>query len=407
MAASAHALIVTVDPSPGAVLAAAPSFVRLSFSEPVTPFGRGIDVFAPDGRRISGTAVSQGASVIGPLGEWQALPAGTYLVEWRVVAQDTHPSRGSYTFSVGHASATPAGDLAAGDLGAASPLGLLLQSFARWLHFLGYAAAFGVLAFELLVLRPDKPVSRPLGGGTSPLPAVLGAAPARPTALGPLIYTGIALLLGAEPIALLGQVASLGAIDAQSAADVLASPFGRVLALRLGAALLLWGVLGALRESRGRGAWSVLGLGLLLALVDGLAGHTIRGAPEFLAQLLTAVHIAAMGVWVGGFAGLLAVLRGSADRRRLSARFGRLALVAVAVLVGSGLILALTHLRGPADLAFTAYGLTLAIKTVTVAVALAAAYFGLRAARSGKAEAAALAGVLAVAALLASLPPPR
>ena len=385
-AASAHALVVAVDPPPGTVLAAAPSLVRVTFSEPVTPFGRGIDVYAPDGRRVSAKADSQGATLLGPLGDWQGLPTGTYLVEWRVVAQDTHPSRGSYTFSVGHSSAIPTGDvLTAGDLGAASPLGLLLQAVARWLHFLGYAAAFGVLAFQLLVLRADEPVSR----------------------LRPLVYAGIALLLAAEPLALLGQVASLGPIDAQSTADVLASAFGRVLALRLGAALLLWGILGALRESRGRGAWSVLVLGLVLALVDGLAGHTIRGAPTFLAQLLTAVHVAAMGAWVGGFAAILAVVGGSADRRLLIHRFGRLALVQVGLLVASGLLLALTHLRGPADLVFTAYGLTVAIKSVAVAVALAAAYSGFRAARSGRPEALALAGVLALASLLASLPPPR
>lgn len=367
------------------MLSAEPNFVRITFSEPVTPFGRGIDVYAPGGRRVSSNALVQGSSLVAPLGEFQHLPDGSYLVEWRVVAQDTHPSRGSYTFSVGHPSAIPAGDLAAGDLGAASPLGLLLQTLARWLHFLGYAAAFGVMAFELLVLREKEPQAR----------------------LRRLVYTGIALLLAAEPIALLGQLASLGTIDLQSMADVLASAFGRVLALRMGAVLLLWGVLGALRESRGRGAWSVLLLGVLLALVDGLAGHTIRGAPGILAQLLTAVHVAAMGAWVGGFAGLLAVIGGSRDRRKLAARFGRLAAVAVSILVASGLLLAIAHLRTPADLAFTTYGLTLAIKSVVVAVALGAAYQGLRAARSGRPEAAALAAVLAVAALLASLPPPR
>jgi copper transport protein len=384
--ASAHALVVALDPSPGAVLSGQPTLVRITFSEPVTPFGVGIDIYAPDGRRVSGTTLSQGTSLLAPLGEFQHLPPGTYLVEWRVVAQDTHPSRGSYTFSVGHPSAIPTGEvLTAGDLGAASPLGLLLQSLGRWLHFLGYAASFGVLAFQLLVVRADQLQAR----------------------LRPLVFAGIALLLAAEPVALLGQVASLGPIDGQFTADVLGSPFGRVLALRLGAALLLWGMLGALRESRGRGAWSVLLLGVLLALVDGLAGHTIRGAPAPFAQLLTAVHLAAMGVWVGGFAGLLAVIGGSDDRSRLVARFGRLALVAVGLLVASGLVLALAHLRGPADLLFTAYGLTLVIKSAVVAVALGGAYFGLRAARSGRAEAAALAGVLLVAALLASLPPPR
>ena len=51
--------------------------------------------------------------------------------------------------------------------------------------------------------------------------------------------------------------------------------------------------------------------------------------------------------------------------------------------------------------------MTLAIKLVAVAATLAAAWLGLRSLRSGRAEGVALAGVLALAGLLASLPPPR
>ena len=385
--ASAHAQVVRFDPGPG-LLSAVPGFVSINFSEPVTPFGRGIDVFSPDGNRVSGTATRKGldgTTLVAPLIDYQRLPEGTYLVEWRVVAQDTHPSRGAYTFSVGHPGPAPGGAVESGDLGAVAPLGLLLQALARWLHFLGFALSFGVLTFQLLVLRELQP----------------------PPRLRRLVYLGIGLLIVAEPIALVAQAASLGTVDSPSLADVLGSAFGRVLALRVGAALLLWGLLGALREVGWRWAWSVPVLGVALALIDGLAGHTIRGAPELAAQLLTAVHVAAMVAWVGGFAALLAVVGATADRQRLLTRFGRLAVVSVALLVASGLLLALVHLRTSADLAFTAYGLTLAFKVAAVAVALGAAYLGLRSARSGRPEAIALAGVLALAALLASLPPPR
>ena len=180
-----------------------------------------------------------------------------------------------------------------------------------------------------------------------------------------------------------------------------------MLALRLGAALLLWGLFGAVRETRGRGAWAILALGAALAGVDGLAGHTIAGLPQAAAYLLTAVHVAAMAAWLGGFGGLLATLGTAGDRRSLLARFGRYAAVSVAVLLLSGALLALVHLRGPSDLLFSAYGLTLAIKVAAVAVALVAAWLGLRRLRSGRPEAVALAGVLALAAVLSSLPPPR
>lgn len=380
--ALAHAAVVALDPPPGSVQAQPPTVVRITFSEPVTPFGRGIDVYSPSGRLVSGTAVASGSELMEGLNE----PGpGTYLVEWRVVARDTHPSRGSYTFSVGHPGPVPAGLAPEADLGSVAPAGLLLQALSRWLHFLGFALAFGTVAFQLLVLGETEPGPR----------------------LRRLAYSGIALLVAAEPTALVAQAASLGTIDSASLADVLGSAFGRVLALRLGVALLLWGLFGAIRQTRGRGAWAILALGAALAGVDGLAGHSIRGLPQLAGYLLTAVHVAAMAAWLGGLAGLLATVGAAGDRRALLARFGRYAGVSVAVLLLSGAVLALVHLRGPSDLLFSAYGLTLAIKLAAVAVALLAAWLGLRRLRSGRPEAVALAGVLALAALLSSLPPPR
>lgn len=380
-AASAHASLVSLDPPP-ALLAAPPTEVRLIFSEPVTPFGRGIEVISPSGRRVSGSARASGNALAAAI---ESGEQGTYRVEWRVVAQDTHPSRGTYSFSVGHPSPVPAGLTANGDLGAVAPLGLLLQALARWLHFLGFALAFGGVAFQLLVLQAPEPGRR----------------------LKLLVYAGIALLLAAEPVALVGQAASLGSVDSASLADVLGSAFGRVLALRLAAPLLLWGILGALRETRGAGAWAVLALGAGLAWVDGLAGHTIGGQPAVYADALTAVHVASMTLWVGGVAALLVVLPGRRDRRALVARFGTYALYPLVVLLLSGAILAVAHLKGPGDLVFSSYGLMLTIKVVAVGAALAAARFGLRSLRSGRPEVLALAGVVALASLLASLPPPR
>jgi copper transport protein len=380
--ALAHAAVVALDPPPGSVQAQPPTVVRITFSEPVTPFGRGIDVYSSSGRRVSGTAVASGFALVDSLNE---LGPGTYLVEWRVVARDTHPSRGSYTFSVGHPGPIPGGLAPASDLGSVAPAGLLLQAVSRWLHFLGFALAFGTVAFQLLVLRETEAATR----------------------LRRLAYAGIVLLVAAEPIALVAQAASLGTIDSASLADVLGSAFGRVLALRLGAALLLWGLFGAVRQARGRGAWAILALGAALAAVDGLAGHTIAGLPQAAAYLLTALHVAAMAAWLGGFAGLLATVGGTRDKRALVARFGPYAGVSIAVLLLTGALLALVHLRGPSDLLFSAYGLTLAIKLAAVAVVLRAAWLGLRRLRSGRPEAVALAGVLALAALLSSLPPPR
>jgi copper transport protein len=365
--ALAHASLVSASPAPGTVLAAAPPAITLTFSEPVTAAGPGIGVVAPSGRQLPARVQVAGTRMTArftPAGE------GTYLVRWQVIAADTHPSRGQLTFSVGRTSAPPAGDDLGSDIGAVSPAGLLLQGLARWLHFLGLALAFGVIAFRVLVLP--------------------GAEPARAARLDRLVGAGIALLLVAEPVAVAGQAASLGLV----AGDLVVSSFGRVVGLRLGAALLLWAGVGAVRQA-GRGRPALLALGVGLTLVDGLAGHRLSGLPDAAAFALGAVHEAAMAVWVGGLAAVLVARAGAA-------RFGRLALASFGVLVVSGGALALAHVRGPADLAGSAYGAVLAVKVVAVGAAAAIAGLGAR-----RPEAFALAGVLALAGLLVSLPPPR
>jgi copper transport protein len=299
-----------------------------------------------------------------------AAGAGTYVVDWQVIAADTHPSRGQLTFSVGRTSPVPAGEDLGGDVGAVSPAGLLLQALARWLHFAGLALAFGVVAFRVIVLpAPD---------------------PGRAARLDRLVGAGVALLLVAEPVALAGQAVSLGLV----AGDLLASSFGRVFGLRIGMALLLWAAVGAVRQA-GRGRWALLALGGALTLVDGLAGHRLSGFPDAAAFMLGGTHEAAMAVWAGGLAAVVVARAGAV-------RFRPVAAAAVGTLALTGALLVLAHLRGPADVAGSAYGVVLAAKVVAVGATVAMAGLGAR-----RPEAAALAGVLALAGLLVSLPPPR
>jgi copper transport protein len=387
VAALAHASLVGADPSPGAVLTAAPAAITLRFSEAVTAAGPGISVIAPSGQPVGGGTVRvAGTAMTAP---FRFAGEGTYLVRWQVIAADTHPSRGQLTFSVGHASPAPAGEDLSADVGAVSPAGLLLQALGRWLHLLGMALAFGVVAYRAVVL-PDPPheirTPPPRFRGD---PGEAKAGPAR--RLDRLLGAGVALLIAAEPVALAGQAVSLGVV----AGDLVVSSFGRVLGLRLGGALLLWAALGAVREAAGRGRAAVLALGAGLALVDALAGHRIAGWPDAAALVLSATHEGAMAVWAGGLAAVVVAGVGAA-------RFGRLALGSFGVLVASGAVLALAHLRGPADLVATTYGAVLAVKVAAVAGAAAIAGLGAR-----RVEAAALAGVAALAGLLVSLPPPR
>jgi copper transport protein len=367
VAAFAHAQLLISNPAPGAVLDTLPVAVDLVFSEPVTPAGRGINVYGPDGRLAqSGSARARGEDLsVGLTGALE----GTYAVVWTVIASDTHPSRGEFTFSVGHPSPVRAPGLGGGDVGLVSPVGLVLQSLGRWMHFAGFALGFGSATYALFIAQNPRPMR--------------------------LAGAGIALLLVAEPLALLAQTASLDpaqTFDPDGLIGALASPFGRVLGLRVAAALLLWALLGALRQAPWL-RWAIPMLGVAVALVDATAAHATPSLPQPVGLVLNALHVSAMGMWVGGLAAFAVAPSGG---------FGRAADWSVGLLVVSGAALALLHFATPLELITTAYGASLLIKVPFVAIALFLARRGRH-----RWELAALAGVVAAASVLISLPPPR
>ncbi len=380
------------------VLTNPPAVVELFFNEPVSLAGRSVRVVGPDGRgadrgpvRLAGPQLSVGVD---------AAQAGTYLVAWRVISADTHPARGTFTFSVGRASRLP-GEVPGGGGGAGSAIGLALQVLARWMHFAGYALGFGSFAFQATVLRP--------------LGVVAGEAERR---VWQLVGAGVVLLLLAEPLALLAQASSLGAagaLDPEVTSAALESSFGRVLAQRFGAALLLWVLMGAARGGSVRATLGVAILGVALAYVDGEAAHAIGSRPAWLGMSTNTLHLAAMGAWVGGVTALLRVWRLpeiAGARREVTARVAGMSTAALSVLLVTGVVMAVQHLAGPVDLLTNAYGRTLSVKLGMVCLVLLLAFAATRRSPALRAawwtrEAAALFGVLVLAGLLVSLPPPR
>ncbi len=374
-AAWAHAVLFGSDPSPDAVLGAPPASVTLTFSETVIPAGKGIKVFSPSGRQVAGPARVHGHMLTAPI---TSTETGTYVVTWQALAADTHPSRGAFSYVVGWPSANPyLPVVSGGEIGTATPLGFVLQALARWIHFLGIALTFGIIAYQVVTRRELR--------------------------LRRLAVTGVVLLIAAEPVALVAQLASLS-FDGDTAIAVLASPFGRLLGLRLGVAFLVWALL-ALDSP-----WPVLGLGGVMALIDGASAHAIPCLPGA-GLFLDALHVAAMGVWVGGLAALLL----APDRR-----FRPYAISAFAVAIGTGLLLALGHLGSPGALVTTGYGWALFVKAAIVAIAvvlfshaLLRRYFpsplpafSLPRLR-GRVGVGVATLILVMAAVLVSLPPPR
>ena len=99
--AAFHAHLVRADPAVNDTIASTPKTVRLWFSEPVELgmsrvkiVREGGDTVKTSGLRHDGTAATTAALDF-------AIPPtapGTYVVTYRVVARDGHPSSGSYRF---------------------------------------------------------------------------------------------------------------------------------------------------------------------------------------------------------------------------------------------------------------------------------------------------------------------
>ncbi|MEI7554711.1 copper resistance protein CopC [Candidatus Chlorohelix sp.] len=385
--ANAHSGFLRSDPADNSILVTAPDMINIWFSEPIRLIRPGVTVFSPSGNKIeTDVPVIEGQKVTVPL---KLTQNGTYRVVWQVISEDTHPVRGSFSFSVGNQSSQLSGNSA--EFGSVSLLGLGLQTLSRWLHFLGYALGFFPILFGLFALKNRTEQAEKI--------------------IWRLVNSGILLLVVAEPLALFGQSASLDEsqiFDSITIGDILASNFGRVLGQRLGAALLLWVLVSVARQGNTAARSAILATGIVLAVADGQSSHAINFGIAGLA--INTLHLLAMGVWVGGLFTLIAIWRLAeiaSQRQYIIKRFGRLAALAVLVLVTTGVtssILQTYKLEIESN-----YGKTLILKLLVFVAAIFIVFAGLRASlflrwRWWLVEGLALASILFIAGLLVSLP---
>ena len=360
-AAVAHPRLVATTPGAGAQLDRPPRTVVIRLTEHSEPIGDGISVTGPDGREVA-----HGRVVVGPSSLTRTIDArqqGSYVVEWLAVGSDSHPARGAFFFSVGEPTLAV--------LPGPARAGHLLEVLGRWLSLLGFALGFGVPFAALLS-----------GGMTARLWRVVSA--------------GVVLMIVAEPVALVGQTALLAPsrmFQPRLIEDVLLTGYGHLAGLRLGAAIGLWALAGAVRRSTPRAQWAIPAAGLVVAIIEAGDAHRFDALPASMAVLLVAAHIAAFGAWLGCIVVALAESRAAAVAHP--------ATLAAFTLVVTGAGLALGHLESLSDLVETDYGVTLGVKIALVAVA-----FALGAAAWRRAELAAALAVLAAASLLVSLVPP-
>jgi methionine-rich copper-binding protein CopC len=101
--ASAHPTLKSATPPAEAVVASAPTEIRLSFSEGVIPKFSTVELKDQTGKSVAtgkvATNPKDARELIVPL--QVPLQAGAYTVKWNVVSVDTHRVNGTYSFKVG------------------------------------------------------------------------------------------------------------------------------------------------------------------------------------------------------------------------------------------------------------------------------------------------------------------
>lgn len=419
-AALAHAELVAADPRPGSVVDTMPSKVTLRFSETVDVLPDAVSVTGPNGQRADrGPARPSGADASVLEVNVEDHGAGTYLVQWRVISADGHPVSGSFAFSVAAPSPTSTG------VGTEEGAGLPLLTFARWLHLLALALAVGPAAYAVLrgrwQMRPGSEVR-----------------------LVHLSFSGSLLLLVSGTVMLVGQVAAVGGsltsvFQTDLLMAVLTSRWGSLWLGRLVGsivlALLVTGLMPSAFGGHVRRVWWILHLciGSVLLALTSMNGHASVTQPVWLSLSADMLHLAAAVVWVGSLISFLVAdlplvwsEREPSKASSVAISLGRLSdisVVAMQIMVATGLYGAWVQVKVPSALVTAFYGRTLLAKMALVAVAVGMGAYHLfvvrpkiemradltkatsRLSRTLALEMSVAVAILAAAGLLTSLPP--
>jgi copper transport protein len=365
--ASAHALLISSNPPPGAGLAAAPPAITATFSEPLNRPLSSLKLTTASGAAVRATVATDGETrlVLRPL---HRLARGVYALRWRTVsADDGHTAQGSYSFGVRAAVRGPAESVPAGPLAAGGWWRALLDAV-----FDGVLILFcGGVFCSALLSPPGEPGGWLLPDGHRREIARRQWRVTIGIGVAAVVCSLIATLADAAHA---GGGLSTGALHAYFLSD--AAGYARLAV----PAMLLASVVIAARGAPGRAsAPAVLALAAVAA-----GGHASSAHLSGVAFASDLVHLIAASVWLGGIVNLAIAwvprLRdmGAAGRRRIVEvvlpRFGRVALPAFITLVIAGAVNAATELGTPRALWTDGYGRVLLAKTALVGVVALLSY---------------------------------
>lgn len=379
--AAATPAALEVTPPEGAVLAAPPSAVRALQAAPVEPGLVRARVAGPRGMVATGATVPADD----PQAVVVAVPrdgAGTYRVAWWGMTTDGHPIAGTTAFAVRTATpaAAPVQPEGHDDAG-------VLAVLARFLVLVGVLGTAGMALVREWVMGGAwrsggiAPPARDVAGDVRA--AALSAAP-RPVRRWWLTWwwllgawaAGLVVALPVQAIAVGNQWASLLGDSRWGTAWVGLAVLAVVAALA--------GVVARRADEplapSGARMYALAIPGLVGAMLLSWSGHAASGSDATLGVAFDIVHGWATAAWLGGLVMLLVLgmplLRAMPDTERVRfgaamvVRFSAIAVVAVVILVVTGVYRALAELPSLDALWSTDYGLALLAKLIVFGVML-------------------------------------
>ncbi len=359
--ASAHAALESSTPSANSVIEASPPQIVLDFDEDIEASLASIQLFDAQRQRIELGSAGAGADATIVQADLPTLDDGLYAVVWRVTSADGHVVDGAFSFQVGTASGGSGNDLIADVSGGAGVDPALKWSYgiARFLALAGVVLLVGVGVWSLQG-RPElgtiARIRRTMWVGWGSL--LVGA-------------VGAFGMFGAQ-----AKGGSMGDAFSPSVwGDIAGTDTGRALLLRITLGIVLGGML-AMWDAHDRTWWQgVAGSAALITLVTfSASGHPNSLSPRLLWIAIDVAHLAAVTLWVGGLFAML--LAGKAwlsepEAVRPVQRYSATALVAVPVIVATGVAQTLKLSGGLDDVSATTWGRLLLGKVMLVIMMVA------------------------------------
>lgn len=344
--AHAHAVLVASEPADGAMLAAPPARLTLTFNEPVTPLV--LRLIGPDGAEQGIAVKPAGATLdVSPSGE---IRHGTHLLSWRVVSADGHPVSGTIVFSLGHASEAgpppPSANAAVGIAAWAARVAIYVAMF------IGVGGAFFVSwCGGAPIYAVERVLYAILVTGLFVVPASVGLQGAD--------LLGVSLAQLAETV-----VWRTGMLSPYAATAVLAFIAFFFAQLSFAAS--------SHRQAKIASAVAFVSAGLALAA----SGHASAASPQFLMRPAVFVHALGIAFWVGALLPLAGhLLERPRDTHAALHRFSRMAPFVVAALIVSGTTLAVVQVEEVSALWRTGYGRLLLAKLALLSLLFALALY--------------------------------